>query len=66
MGPARLPLADLAQASVVSWEVSWGPAVVWGRGSDRAVWFSSSSRLARAHVASAGLQGLLRWGLEQA
>lgn len=33
MGPARLPLADLAQASVVRWQVSWGPASVWGRGS---------------------------------
>lgn len=55
-GPGRLPLADLAQVSVVRWEVSWGPAVVQGRGSDGAVGFSSSSRPAQAHVALTGLQ----------
>lgn len=62
LGAAQPPLADPSQASATGQKVSQGLAVVWGRGSSRAMWFPSSRRLARAREASAGFQEDGAWG----
>lgn len=65
LGAAWLPLADPSRASATGRQVSQGLAVVWGRGSSRAVWFPSSRGLARPEWPRQGskrveFQGLLR------